>query len=115
MWSNGWVARYQDRWIECVDDGIRVRGYYFPWGTKRIPYSSICSLDRFAMTRLRGKGRIWGSGDLRHWANLDPSRPHKDVGYFVDLGKRVVPMLTPDDPEAFERVVREAMGPASPA
>ena len=29
---------YRDRWIECTPDEIRIRGYYFPWGTKRIPY-----------------------------------------------------------------------------
>ena len=29
-------SRYRDRWIECSDDGIEIRGYYFPWGTKHI-------------------------------------------------------------------------------
>ncbi len=29
---------YRDRWIECTPEDIRIRGYYFPWGTKRIPY-----------------------------------------------------------------------------
>jgi hypothetical protein len=100
------VSEYRDHWIECTTTGIRIRGYYFPWGTKQIPYGSIRSLERFTMTALRGKGRIWGSGDFRHWANLDPKRPTKDVGFFVDLGRHVVPFLTPDDPDAFEKVVR---------
>jgi hypothetical protein len=30
----------------------------------------------------------------------------KSVGFFVNLGRRVVPLLTPDDPDAFEQVVR---------
>ena len=94
--------------------GVRVRGYYFPWGTKTIPYASIRSLDRFTMSALRGKGRIWGSGDLRHWANLDPQRPKKSVGFFVDVGRRIVPFLTPDDPDAFERVITERTGLAPP-
>jgi hypothetical protein len=100
------VDTYRDRWIECTDRDIAVRGYYFPWGTKHIPYGAIRSLDRFAMTALRGKGRIWGSGDLRHWANLDPRRPRKEVGFFVHTGARVIPFLTPDDPDRFEQVVR---------
>jgi hypothetical protein len=100
------VSSYKDRWIECTDDAIQVRGYYFPWGTKRIPYASIKSLDRFTMSALRGKGRIWGSGDLRHWANLDWRRPRKSVGFFVNLGRHVVPFLTPDDPDAFEQALR---------
>jgi hypothetical protein len=105
------MSLYKDRWIECTDDEIQVRGYYFPWGTKRIPYASIQSLDRFTMTALRGKGRIWGSGDLRHWANLDPQRPRKSVGFFLNLGRHVIPFLTPDDPDAFE----QALGPHLPS
>jgi hypothetical protein len=108
------MDRYQDRWIECTEHEIRIRGYYFPWGSKRIPYTSIRSLDRFPLTALRGKGRIWGSGDFKHWANLDPGRPKKSVGYFVDVGKRVVPMLTPEDPDAFERAVGREAPPAHP-
>lgn len=64
------------------------------------------------MTALRGKGRIWGSGDLRHWANLDPRRPTKSVGFFLDVGRRVIPFLTADDPEAFEQVRRAHVHPA---
>jgi hypothetical protein len=101
---------YRDRFIECTDTGVRVRGYCFPWGTKTIPYALIRALDRFTMTALHGKGRIWGSGDLRHWANLDPQRPKKSIGFFVDVGRRVVPFLTPDDPDAFERVIAERTG-----
>jgi hypothetical protein len=107
------MAIYQDGRIECTEAEIRVRGYYFPWGTKRIPYGSIRSLERFDMTALGGKGRIWGSGDFRHWANLDPQRPKKAVGFFVDLGRRTIPFLTPDDPDSFEAVVREHIRPGS--
>jgi hypothetical protein len=106
------MSEYEDRWIECTDRAVVVRGYYFPWGTKRIPYHSIKSLDRFTMTALRGKGRIWGSGDLRHWANLDPRRPTKSVGFFLDLGRHVIPFVTPDDPDTFERVLRGHIQPA---
>ena len=104
------MASYHDRWIRCDDGGIDVRGYYFPWGTKHIPYTAVRSLERFTMTALKGKGRIWGSGDCRHWANLDPRRSTKDVGFFLDVGARVTPFLTPDDPDEFERVVRERAG-----
>ena len=63
------------------------------------------------MSAAHGKGRIWGSGDFRHWANLDPHRPGKSAGFFLDLGRRVIPFVTPDDPDAFEAVVRGHMGP----
>jgi len=32
---------YRDRWIECTSGALRIRGYYFPWGTKTVPYPSI--------------------------------------------------------------------------
>jgi hypothetical protein len=107
------MGTYQDGRIECTDTEVRIRGYYFPWGTKTIPYSSIRSLDRFTLTTVRGNWRIWGSGDFKHWANLDRGRPKKSVGFFVDVGRRVVPFLTPDDPDAFEQVVREHIPPGS--
>jgi hypothetical protein len=107
------MTDYKDRWIECTDSEIRVHGYYFPWGTKRIPYSAIRSCNRFTMTALRGKGRIWGSGDLRHWANLDPQRPRKSDGFYLDLGRHIIPFLTPDDPEAFAQVLREHVRPTT--
>ena len=104
------MSTYHDGRIECTDDEVRIRGYYFPWGTKRIPYTSVRSLERFAMTALRGKGRIWGSGDLKHWANLDPGRPRKSAGFFLDVGARVIPFVTPDDPDAFGAALKLRAG-----
>lgn len=101
------MSTYRDGRIECTDTGVRIRGYYFPWGTKTIPYATIRSLDRFTLTTVRGNWRIWGSGDFKHWANLDPGRPKKSVGFFADVGRRIIPFLTPDDPDAFEQAVRE--------
>lgn len=96
---------YQDRWIECTDEEIRIRGYYFPWGTKRIRYGDIRSVERVNLSAFRGKGRIWGSGDFRHWLNLDPDRPKKSVGFSLDLGRRVVPFITPEDPDVVEEII----------
>jgi hypothetical protein len=92
---------YRDRWIECTAGGIRVRGYYFPWGTKRIGYSSIRSVHRVEMGPLTGRWRVWGTANPRMWASLDPGRPRKHAGFIVDTGRFVHPLLTPDDPDAF--------------
>jgi hypothetical protein len=105
--GGGPVSEYRDSRIECDNTGVRIHAYYFPWGTKRIAYPSIRSMERFSLTTFGGKGRIWGTGDFRHWANLDPGRPHKEVGFRLDLGKRIVPMVTPDRPDEFEAVVKE--------
>ena len=97
---------YQDRWIECTADAVRIRGYYFPWGTKNIPYSAIRSIRRVQMGALTGKGRIWGSTTLRYWASLDPRRPAKSTALILDTGHHILPFITPDDPEAAETAIR---------
>jgi hypothetical protein len=105
---------YEDRWITCAPDAITIRGYYFPWGDKRIPYASIRSMRRVSLGALRGKGRIWGTANPRLWASLDPQRPGKETGLILDLGRRVQPFVTPDDPDAFEAAIRRHanLGPA---
>lgn len=104
------MAEYSDRFIECAADELRIRWYYFPFGTKRVPYSNIRALTRLELSALRGKGRIWGTGNLRYWANLDPARPRKKVGITLDVGKRVQPFITPDDPDAVIAILRAQTG-----
>ena len=99
------MSGYKDRRIECTETGIEIRGYYFPWGTKRVPYSSIRTIRRVKMGALTGKGRIWGSTTLRYWASLDPSRPSKSTALILDTGARILPFITPDDPAAVEAAI----------
>jgi hypothetical protein len=96
-------ALYKDRWIECTADAVLIRGYYFPWGTKRVPYESIREVGRVP-TGL-GRGRIWGSTTLSYWANLDPGRPGKKTALILDTGRAVLPYITPDDPDAVAAVI----------
>jgi hypothetical protein len=107
-------SMYADRWIECTLDEIVIRGYYFPWGTKRIPYEAIRGVKRVDIDVI-GKGRIWGSyySDPRYWASLDPRRPWKKVALILNLGRRVSPCITPDDPDAVEAAIREHANPES--
>ncbi|MEW1655074.1 hypothetical protein [Streptomyces sp. NPDC093707] len=104
---------YQDRWITCTEDGVRIRGYYFPWGTKTIPYTAIRSVRRVEMGMLTGQGRIWGTGHPRYWASLDPGRMSKSTALILDLGRFVRPFLTPDDPDAMAAVLRARMPPGA--
>jgi hypothetical protein len=105
---------YSDGKIECDDTGVRIRDYYFPGVSKRVPYGAFRDLTRVQLGAIRGRGRIWGTGNPRYWANLDIGRPKKKVGFVADLGKAVRPLITPDDPDSFERVVRSRanLGPA---
>jgi hypothetical protein len=106
---------YADRWIRCASNGIAVRGYYFPWGTKHIAYGSVRGIERVALSAARGRARIWGTSNRGYWASLDPGRLHKVTGLVLDLGRRVKPFLTPDDPDVFEVLVRSRAGLGPPA
>lgn len=108
---------YNDGKIECSPTTLRIRGYYFPYGTKDIDYASIKGIRRFQMSALRGKGRIWGTGNFKYWANLDIRRPNKQFGFTLDVGASVQPFITPDDPDAFEAALRAhtGLGPSEQA
>jgi hypothetical protein len=94
------AATYHDSWIDCTLNEIRIRGYYFLWGTKHIPYATIQQVREVAMSPLRGKGRIWGTASPKLWANLDPHRSQKSRALILDIGARINPYLTPDDVDA---------------
>jgi hypothetical protein len=98
---------YADRWITCTPEEIVVRAYYFPWGSKHIPYSSIRGARLTSMGAFTGRGRIWGTAHPRCWAGLDPQRLRKSIALVLDLGRRVQPFLTPDEPDTVVRVLRE--------
>jgi len=104
------VSEYRDRWISATPEGLRIRGYYFPWGTKRIAYPQVRGWRRVELGTLTGRGRIWGTANPRYWAGLDPRRPTKSTALILDLGRPVRPFLTPDDPDAFEAVLSECTG-----
>ena len=102
---------YEDTRIRCTAEAIEVRGYYFPWGTKHIPYGSIRSITRVNLGALTGRGRVWGTANPGRWANFDPRRAGKQVGFDLQLGGPVKPLITPDDPDAFETAVRGHVDP----
>jgi len=99
-------AEYVDPRIEATAEGLRIRHYYLPFGDKRVRWEEIRAVGRVEVGALHGRLRIWGTANPRYWANLDPGRPRKKVGFVLDLGRGVRPFLTPDEPEAFEVALR---------
>lgn len=114
-------AGYQDPLIGIQDGELVIRRYYFPTGTKRIPLAGITGVEQYPMTKAEqypmtkatDRWRIWGSGDLIHWLNLDPRRTHKQQAFIIDLGRRAKPVVTPDDPDAFRAALAAAGIPIS--
>jgi hypothetical protein len=97
---------YDDGNIACDEADLIVRRYY-PWGSKTIPYASIRSVTRRPLSPVRGKWRLFGSGDFRHWWNFDARRPRKSLALDLDVGGHVHPTITPDDPDAVDRILTE--------
>lgn len=93
---------YSDSRITVSQDGLRVSGYYLPWGTKHIRFDAIRSVSRVNMGLATGRARVWGTANPRYWANLDTRRPRKRVAFIVDTGHAVRAFITPDDPDAFQ-------------
>ena len=89
------MAEYDDGKVACTGTEILIRWYYFPAGTKRVPYDRI----RQARVCPTGRGRIWGTGDFIHWRNLDVKRLHKDTGLVLEIGSWPTPVMTPDNPD----------------
>ncbi len=97
---------YDDGRIACDERGVTIRWYYL-WGAKHVPYTAIRNATTRRLTKIRGKWRIWGSGDLVHWYNLDVSRTRKSTAIELDLGGRVRPVITPDDPDTVTKILAE--------
>ncbi|HLI15664.1 MAG TPA: hypothetical protein VKV23_06405 [Acidimicrobiales bacterium] len=97
---------YDDGRIACDDQALTIRWYYLWGAAKTIPYRRIRAVTRRPLTGLSGRWRIWGSGDLVHWWNLDPRRPAKSTALYVDVGRTITPVITPDDPDAVEAILR---------
>lgn len=91
---------YEDGVMVADAGGVTLRHYYFPTaGPKRIEYSAIRGVQARPMNWLTGKGRWWGTGSPGYWLPLDVRRSGKSTLLVFDLGGRVKPCVSPDDPE----------------
>jgi hypothetical protein len=103
---------YDDGGLLLDEDGITIRRYYFPWaGSKRIAYGQLSHVEARPMGALSGQGRIWGTTDPRHWLPLDLERRHKQTLLVLDIGRRVRPAVSPDDPDRVLELLHERMAP----
>lgn len=101
------TGTYDDGTIVCGPDRLEIHSYYFPFGTKSVPYTQVQGVQRIEIAGVwSGKWRFWGTGNPRYWANLDRKRATKKVGFVIDLGRKISPIVTPDLPDAFESVIR---------
>jgi hypothetical protein len=100
-------ALYDDGGLRVDEDGVFIRRYYFPWaGPKRIAYNAIRRVQVRPLNWLTGKGRGWGTAHPGYWFPLDMRRFGKSTLLILDLGRRVKPCVTPDDPDRVIELLR---------
>lgn len=110
MTTEAEAERYRDRRLVVNGTTLTIGAYYFPWtGAKSVPLAHIQGVERVPLTAMGGRWRLWGSTTPSYWANLDTRRPGKEIGFVLDLGGRVRPFVTPDDPDAFEAALKAAV------
>lgn len=101
------TALYEDAGLTLDDDGITIRRYYFPFAnSKRVAYSDIQGIKAQQMSWASGKGRFWGATDPRYWFPLDMHRGSKKTLLILDVGRKVRPCITPEDPAKVIEVLK---------
>ena len=101
---------YDDGGLLLDEDGVTIRRYYFPWaGSKRISYRELRDVEARPMGALTGRGRIWGTTVPGYWLPLDLGRPRKQTLVVLDIGRRVRPAVSPDDPDRVLALLRDRM------
>lgn len=90
---------YRDSTFTIDVESITIHRYYFPIGTsKTIRLDQIRSVSA-RPTNIATRWRLWGSSNFRNWLPLELGRPKKRQLIELDIGKRIRPTITPDDPE----------------
>jgi hypothetical protein len=102
------AGAYRDPLLSIEDGTLTIRRYGFPLTDRRIRLGEVRAATDRPIGRWSGQWRLWGSGDLTHWWNLDVGRRRKSRAFELDTGSRVRPMVTPDDPDAFADALRAA-------
>lgn len=105
------TALYEDAGLTLDEDGITIRRYYFPFATsKRVAYSDIQGIKAESMGWASGKGRLWGAADPRYWFPLDTQRGSKTTLLILDVGRKVKPCITPEDPGKVIELLKSRVG-----
>lgn len=99
---------YEDKHVVLDDDAMTIFNYYFPMGSKRIPYYKILGFQDYHLGGMwSGRYRLWGTMDFRHWFNFDPARSRKNRLICLETGEWFEPTITPEDPEKVLQILRQ--------
>lgn len=96
-----------DSLVKITDEGICFNAYYFPFGSKFVPFSGIDAVTTARPSLLNSRWRFHGSGDFRIWFPRDWHRPSRSVIFFAHLrGSSRQIGFTVENAEAVEQILR---------
>jgi len=99
---------YEDSYLVCDEDALTIHYYYFPIGSKRIPYQAIERFVQEPMNFWTGGGRLWGMGLSPDWFHLDLQRPSKSRCIILfEKDNWVRSVITPQDQDAVLGILQE--------
>jgi hypothetical protein len=98
---------YDDGLIQTTPDALVIRRYNLLLAPKIIPYDTIKAVEQMTAGWINGRGRLWGTTIPGTWLNLDFKRSSKRVAFKIDIGAKVTPVITPDDPDRLAAALRE--------
>ena len=93
------MTLYQDRKLSIDDEGITIASYDVPGHRRRLPFSSIHSFEEIRIGAFSGRYRVMGF-ELRRPRDFfpwDAGRSKKTRAIALDVGRRVRPVISPDD------------------
>ena len=91
---------YEDSAILLNEEGVTITNYRYPGHRRHIPYTSIRHHQLFELGPLTGRYRLVGLGFRRprHFFHWDRARSSKTHALALDTGRRIHPVISPDDP-----------------
>lgn len=101
---------YEDKYMTITNYDITLNCYYFPFCQKKvIPIKEIKDVELFDLKFGTGKYRVWGGTINWLWYPLDWRRIFKDKAIKLDLGKKIVPAISPETPEKAYNIIKSLL------
>lgn len=96
---------YADPRLVITKESLTIEAFYTPLGPSRtIRLVDIRAVRVVKMTLRQGRGRIWGTTDLKTFYPYDPGRLQKKVGLVLVMGGMNI-SICPDDPDRAAKVL----------
>lgn len=105
------MVLYEDPHIILDEVALTIKHYYFPVGSKRVPYETIRAVHDREMDFWTGKWRIWGFRVAPEWFHLDWNRPGKTRCLILDTEQGWLrPVITPESHQQVLAILRDKLG-----